>query len=117
MDELFTTGRSFSVFPIKVFYLNIKADAENPVKAGVGVSSRYFKKAVHRNRIKRLLRESYRLNKQPLYDFMMGREQQLAVFFLYVDKVLPEAGILKKKMPLLLERLKKELHETRTTAT
>jgi len=109
LDELFTAGRSFSVFPIKVFYLNIKADTENPVKAGVGVSSRYFRKAVHRNRIKRLLRESYRLNKQPLYDFMSGREQQLAVFFLYVDKVLPEAGVLKKKMPLLLERLKKEL--------
>ena len=103
---------SFLLFPVKVFYLPMDGGSENPVKAGVGVSARHFRKAVQRNHIKRLLRESYRLNKQPLYDCMAARQQQLAIFFLYIDKELPSLELLQKKMPQLLNKLIKELHET-----
>ncbi|GAC1399822.1 MAG: ribonuclease P protein component [Sediminibacterium sp.] len=112
LDRLFTSGRSFSVFPIKVFYMPMQEPADHAVKAGVGVSTRNFKKAVQRNRIKRLLRESYRLEKKILHDFMAGRQQQVAVFFLYIDKVLPDLALLQRKMPLILHRLIKELNET-----
>lgn len=49
------------------------------VKLGVSVSKRYFKKAVHRNRIKRLLRECYRLNKD-LFKQAFG-EKTMAMLF------------------------------------
>lgn len=86
LEELFAKGKSFSVFPIKVFYT--VSDGEL-VQAGVGVSSRIFKKAHDRNKVKRLLREVYRTQKQPLYSKVAANQQQLNVFFLYIGKELP----------------------------
>jgi len=111
MDQLFTVGRSVSVFPLKGFYNEVDIDLDFPVKLGVGVSSRNFKKAVDRNRIKRLLREAYRLNKQPLIEFASSNNKKIIVFILFVDKALPEQETLQKKMPLLIDKLIKQLNE------
>ena len=68
ITDLFASGKSASVFPLKMIYL--KNDHESPfkVQAGVSVSKRNFKRAVDRNRIKRLMRESYRKNKHLIYN-------------------------------------------------
>jgi ribonuclease P protein component len=104
LNELFTKGRSFAVFPVKVFYV-VDAACENPVKAGVGVSARNFKKAVDRNRIKRLLRECYRLNKIALHETASKQEKSVSVFFLYIGKELPEYEMLFEKMKTALLKL------------
>ncbi len=84
---------------------------DNIIKAGVGASSRNFKKAVHRNRIKRLLREAYRLNKLPLHLYLEQHQKQVVVFFLYIDKTLPAAKLLQTKMPVIISELMKRLDE------
>ncbi|WP_419489096.1 ribonuclease P protein component [Chryseobacterium bernardetii] len=56
-------------------------------KLGVSVSKRYFKRAVHRNRIKRLLRECYRLNKD-LFKEAFG-EKTMAMLF-WVSSEMPQ---------------------------
>lgn len=110
LEQLFAQGKTFLVFPIKVFYLPIsQAENEVLVQAGVGTSSRNFKNATDRNRIKRLLREAYRLNKLPLHNFLQEQEKHVAVFFLYIDKTLPQQNILQQKMPLVLDKLMKNL--------
>jgi ribonuclease P protein component len=109
MEQLFATGKSFSVFPIKVFYLRVDEAMDFPVKVGVGASNRVFKKAVDRNRIKRLLREAYRLNKLPLHDFIEAEKKQIAVFMLFIDKTLPSFAELQTKMPLAIDKLIKTL--------
>jgi len=92
---------------MKVFYLEVD-EQDNSVKAGVGVSSRNFKKAVERNRIKRLLREAYRTEKISLYDHLEGNKKHAALFLLYIDKIMPEFVLLKEKMHLVIQRLIKE---------
>ena len=83
-----------------------------PVKVGVSASKKSFKTAVDRNRIKRLLKENYRLNKHPLHQYITDNGKQVAVFLMYIDKVLPENELLQKKMPLVIDKLIKALHET-----
>jgi ribonuclease P protein component len=111
LEQLFNSGKSFNVFPIKVFYIEVE-EQDNAVKAGVGVSSRNFKKSVQRNRIKRLLREVYRTEKIPLHAHLKKDQKQLTVFFLYIDKIMPEYGLLKEKMKFIIQRLIHELNET-----
>jgi len=109
LDELFAKGKSVTVFPIKAFYtLNIADETlfnKTGVNAGVGVSSRVFKKAVERNRVKRLLRENYRTQKQELVSTIESKELHLTVFFLFIGKELPELVNLKEPMRRVLEKL------------
>lgn len=121
LEGLFAKGQSFSVFPIKVFYTVTKLSAEeNPsldpkaslVHAGVGVSARIFKKAHDRNKVKRLLREVYRTQKQPLYQMVTVHQQALNVFFLYIGKELPVFADLQINMTKTLEKLVKKLSES-----
>ncbi|MDD2793209.1 MAG: ribonuclease P protein component [Sediminibacterium sp.] len=114
LESLFTGGKSFSVFPVKVFYALDRVEPgmvrETPVNAGVGVSSKNFRKAVQRNRIKRLLREAYRTQKQALQG-AVKEEQHVSVFFLYIGKELPEYAPLKESMGKVLERLIEKLNK------
>ena len=110
LDILFEKGKSFTVFPVKVWYAYAE-EQDNILKTGVGVSSRNFKKAVHRNRVKRLLREAYRTEKQPLQTYLNNTEKKLAVFLLFVDKALPAYSVVKEKTGLCIQRLIKQLNE------
>ena len=109
LQALFATGKSFQVFPLKIFYMPVTEQAVTGIRAGVGVSARNFRKAVDRNRIKRLLREVYRLHKGDLQISLQEKNRQVAVFFLYLGKELPEYALLEEKMKNALHKLAKQL--------
>ncbi len=109
LNALFTGGKTFSVFPLKLFYMPMESVTELSIQAGVGVSARHFKKAVDRNRIKRLLRECYRLNKLSLHATVKANEKKIAVFFLYIGKELPEYTLLNEKMQEALTKLEEKI--------
>ncbi|MEP6931666.1 MAG: ribonuclease P protein component [Flavobacterium sp.] len=69
---LFSEGKSVSKYPLRLVYRTGEAGAEEKIKVGVSVSKKYFKKAVDRNYFKRVLRETYRLNKNLLWDNLEG---------------------------------------------
>lgn len=108
IDNVFKSGKSFNVFPVKVFFAFVD-EQDTIIKTGVGVSSRFFKKAVHRNRIKRLLREAYRTEKVPLHACLNKNNKKLSVFLLFIDKSIPEYTLLKEKMQLCIQRLTHEV--------
>ncbi|MRG46861.1 ribonuclease P protein component [Chitinophaga sp. SYP-B3965] len=110
IETLFRKGKAFSIFPYRVIYMPAKLTSDKyPVQAGFSVSSRKFPHAVDRNRIKRLGRECYRLQKQELYDALQGKSSQLAVFFIYTDKKIADLPTLRDKFSVILERLKKSI--------
>lgn len=85
---LFAKGKWRSCGNLRIIILKNHQDLQNEnVKLGVSVSKRYFKKAVHRNRVKRLLRECYRLNKD-LFKASFG-DKTIAMMF-WVSNELPK---------------------------
>ena len=63
IDQLFKEGKSFSSFPFRVVWKYLPSASDSFLKAGFTVSTKHFKKAVDRNRIRRLMKEAYRLQK------------------------------------------------------
>ena len=91
IDLLFSEGKSVSKYPLRLVY--VASDFDNPesqnfetkqkIKMGVSVSKKYFKHAVDRNYFKRVLRETYRLNKHVLADNL---DKPYAFMFFYQTK-------------------------------
>ena len=87
IGQLFKEGQSVTVYPLKLFYMRVADDQESKVKTAVSVPKKNFKSAVQRNRIKRLMREGYRLNKHLIFNNIEGK---FAFLILYLGKELPE---------------------------
>ncbi len=92
IEQLFSEGKSFLITPLRVQYLLKKEDqisTRQSLLFAVGVSGKNFKRSVDRNRIKRLIREAYRLQKLPLQEKIKEKKIRLSVFFNYTGKELP----------------------------
>jgi ribonuclease P protein component len=81
------------------------------VKFGVGVSAKNFKKAVDRNRIKRLTREAWRLQKNDIKEKVGETQRQLNVFFIYTGRELPDFTTVKNKVAIALKKLSDKIDE------
>lgn len=89
-----------------------KAESVQSLQFGVGVSARNFKKAVDRNRVKRLLREAWRLQKVPLQGRLNEKGMVLRLFVIYTGRELPVQKAVSEKMSLAIERLEILINET-----
>ncbi|HVD99723.1 MAG TPA: ribonuclease P protein component [Cytophagaceae bacterium] len=104
IELLFSKGKAVSSNPIRLIYLLQDNTGQAKPQALFSVSKRNFKKAVDRNRLKRQMREAYRLNRN-LY-FPEGEKNAYLLAFIYVAKEKIPYEILEKKLNLALERLK-----------
>ena len=115
IELLFTEGKSFSIFPFRILYslspIEITtadsqvASDDKKLQVGVTVSSRNFKRAVDRNRIKRLMREAWRLQKNELQLSPLLTNQSLKVFLIFTGKELPEYAMVHQKITSVITRL------------
>lgn len=120
IEELFLSGQKFVLTPYRVFFKfkeRTGTDKEPPLQFGVGVPSKNFKRAVDRNRLKRLTRETYRIQKNPLAAKLQEKRLVLYVFFIYTARDMNNYDDLNKKMGLILKKLENLIDENRVKDT
>lgn len=110
---LFAKGQSMNSFPIKLIY-TLESNEPGSVQTGVGAPSRTFRKAVDRNRVKRLLREGYRLERPEFIASSVDALNKLRVnlFFLYTDATVISQKEIQEKIKQLLSRLSEKINTT-----
>jgi ribonuclease P protein component len=106
---LFSEGKSVSKYPLRLVYRQAEVDAEEKIKIGVSVSKKYFKRAVDRNYFKRVLRETYRLNKHLLLDHIQ-EPYSLMFFYQTKDKLTYEE--INTKTVQLFEKFLQQVNKT-----
>ena len=100
IGQLFDEGKSVSAYPLRLVYLKTEFTDGAQIKTGVSVPKRQFKKAVDRIRIKRLLREAYRLNKAQYFN---NTSNCYAFMILYIGKESTAFEVVNSKMKRLFE--------------
>lgn len=127
---LVSNGQQLRVFPLKAVYVwteinpakgtshekgNTANDGSNhslpaisPSQAAFVVPKKLFKKATERNRIKRLMREAWRLNVLDLNDALKRKGRRLKTLLIFTGKELPDYATVSAKIILILQRLQKE---------
>jgi len=104
-DQLFESGKSIRQAPFRLLWVEIPFDEKNPVQLGVTAPKRMMRKANHRNRMKRILREAYRINKHDLISYCKDSNKGIAVLFISQCNVPLPFAQTQDKIILLLQRL------------
>jgi ribonuclease P protein component len=110
INRLFTEGQSFLAFPLRVVFL-FPGDDGFSASASilVSVSKKRFKRAVKRNRIKRQIREAYRVRKYGLIQPLQEKGKNLWIAFLYVDTRIHPSGEMEKAMSKAITVLREKI--------
>lgn len=109
IETLFKQGLSFSHFPFRVLWL--KPNIGEGLQVGFSASTKNFKKATDRNRIKRLMREAYRLQKNDLQFRLLSKQKSLHLFIIFIGKDLPDYEVIFEKTSAVLKRITKLVDE------
>ncbi|PRY07890.1 ribonuclease P protein component [Pontibacter ummariensis] len=83
---LFSKGSSFNLYPLRFVYYTPQDPLPGHTQVLISVSKRYFKRAVDRNRLKRQIREAFRLNKHILAQSQEQAPQLLGIIYIGKEK-------------------------------
>ncbi len=109
IERLVEEGQSINNYPFRIKWIAAELKTTYPAQIAITVSKRNFKRAVDRNRIKRLMREVYRKNKAVVYDALKQQQKQCALLLSYSGKTVPEYAEVEKHLVSTLQKLQNEL--------
>jgi ribonuclease P protein component len=109
IEQMFKQGQSFAQYPLRLVWIVMEErQSEFAAQFALTVPKKKFKKAVHRNRIRRLIREAYRLNKHRLYDALKEEEKQVALLVIYTGQEIMTFTEIEAAMQQMLRRFIKK---------
>jgi ribonuclease P protein component len=108
IKKLFDEGEKQNHYPFRIIVLRCTVPSGYPVQLLISVPRSLFRKAVDRNRIKRLIREAYRKNKYILYESFEKDHIQMMMCIQYTAKVILSFQLIQEKIIVLLQRLKEK---------
>jgi len=111
IEHLFTHGKSFVAYPLRVVFVEQPGITPSQVSIFVSVPKKKLKSAVDRNRIKRLIREAYRLNKYTFDRSCLRENQTLAIAFVYLKNEMSDYETIAKSVRKALKEIEKQLKE------
>ena len=108
IDCLFKQGDAFISYPLRIIYLKQKPFSGETVSVLISVPKKKIKCAVKRNRIKRLIRETYRLNKMSLIQYCREKETNMLIAFIFIGNELSRwkamEAAMQKAFQILIEK-------------
>lgn len=113
IEAIYERGEKIKSFPFILNYLEVDEATEMdfPVQITTAVPKRKVRLAAKRNRLKRQIREAYRLNKLTLITEASTQNKKLALFLIYIGKEKQSYDFIEKKLILLLETLKQRISQ------
>jgi len=111
IDSLFSEGIRISAFPFMVWVSYSEFKDTIPFKMVFSAPKKKFRRAVQRNRIKRICREAVRKEKEPLEHYLVEQNKQLAVFLVYTGQEELDHAVLSKKTAQLMTKIIHTLDE------
>ena len=107
ISQIFKEKKGFINYPIRISY--IETHLNKPAQLVFSVPKRKFKRAVDRNKIKRLIREAYRTNQSDFITNLTNKKKSLAIYIGFVGNEMPSYSVIEEKIKLSLVRLLNEL--------
>lgn len=111
LDLLFNNGISFRQNSIKVIFLKQGLTSKDifPVELAVSIPKKIVRLSVKRNKIKRLIKEAYRINKHELYSHLAKKGVKISILFIFLGKEIPDFLLLKQTILKIIFRLKENI--------
>lgn len=110
INQLFNSGNTISLYPLKIYWLELNENFNFPVQVLINASNKIIKKASKRKLITRKVREAYRLKKHILYKNLKSLNKSIALAYIYTGpEIISNKEIETKLMnsfEVILEELK-----------
>ncbi|MEI6124659.1 MAG: ribonuclease P protein component [Bacteroidota bacterium] len=105
ISHLFTNGITFLNHPFTIKWIETASPQLYPVQLLAVVPKRNFKKAVDRNKIKRLIKEAYRNQKESLFTALNNKNKNLALMLIFSGKKMTTYKETEIKINVILQQL------------
>jgi ribonuclease P protein component len=112
IEKIIEEGKTIYISPFRFSWTLTELTTQFPVQLAIAVPKRFFKRAVDRNRIKRLVREVYRKNKSGLYALLKSRNIQCALLVVFSGKKIPVYQEVEKKFLITLQKFEENILKT-----